>query len=279
MKQNFNAGLAAGSQGAKPTKDVKRRSMLVGFEGTGEQTFGTTNWASNVYGRRSFVNRCVERAVEPEYAKYMAGPDAGGRELGNILSDAIDFYTLKKTQAERKGEALRVSIVGYSRGGYLALCFAKYLQLEERARVKFLGLFDAVARDFTGSVPKKYRAYKVPENVSICYHALRKENHSREWFANTGLEVENGDTAFKKKVLGGTHAALGGFPMDTPERHSMQGMVDMSSKPYIVQAAAEYVSPGLEIRPIDERNAWMEAASFISEPALNCRIITRGILE
>ena len=278
MQQNLSVGQINSNISKKPETDIKRHSFLIGFEGTGEQDFGTTNWATNAYGKRSFVNRCCQRATEPEFAKYMAGPDMAGRELGNILSDAIDFYDLKSRQVARNNEGLKVSIVGYSRGGYLALCFAKYLQTIGE-KVKFLGLFDAVARDFTGSMMENYRIYKVPSNVSVCYHALRRRHHSREWFDNTGLDVESTDTAFKPKEFGGTHAAMGGFPMDTPESNTTGGVIEMSNKPYILQGIAEKISPGLKVRPIDERIAWQDVAAFISEPAIKYNVIKKHILQ
>lgn len=278
MQQTLRAGTMQNSNGGKPPENIKLHPFLIGFEGTGEQIYGTTNWATNVYGKRSFVNRCCDRATEKEYAKYMAGPDMAGRELGNILSDAYDFYDLKKRHAERSGEGLKVSIVGYSRGGYLAMCFAKYLQLKG-VKVKFLGLFDAVARDFTGSMPAEFRAYKIPANVSVCYHAIRRRNFSREPFENVGLECESADTGFKLREIGGTHAALGGFPMDTPETKVAGGVIDISKQPYIIQGIAEKMSPGLDVKPIEERVAWQETAKFISEPAVTYNVINRPILQ
>lgn len=282
----------------KPTEDIKKHDLLIGFEGTGSQMWGTTDWIYGPLGTRSFIKRCVDRATEPDFAKYMAGPDAGGRELGNILSDAKNFYDIKKMQTDRIGEGLRVSLVGYSRGGHIAICLARMLQLEG-VKVKFLGLFDAVARDFTGAMPKEYRTDKIPTNVSVCYHAVRRANHSRQWFSNTGVKSKDrelmeflseaadvglkaeslGFTGFKLETFPGTHAALGGFPMDTPEKHPTKGFVNVSNKPYIVQGYAEKIYPGIDIKPLQERETWMGAAKFISEPLVNYNIIKRQILE
>ncbi len=292
MNQNFTNG------GNNQQQPVKTHDLLIGFEGTGSQMWGTTDWIYGPLGKRSFIKRCIDRATEPEYAKYMAGPDAGGRELGNILDDAKNFYDLKKMQTDRKGEGLRVSLVGYSRGGHLAICLARWLQLEG-VKVKFLGLFDAVARDFTGAVPTQYRTDKIPTNVSVCYHAVRRANHSRQWFSNTGLQTKDkelmeflseaadvglkaenlGFTGFKLETFPGTHAALGGFPMDTPEKHSTKGFINMSNKPYAVQYYAEKIYPGIDIKPIQERETWMGAAKFISKPLMDYKIIKSPILD
>lgn len=99
-------------------------------------------------------------------------------------------------------------LVGHSRGGHVAILIAGRLTGPEfpGARVRFLGLFDAVDRS-----PHRETTNEIPMAVEKCAHAIRNPlTLNRTWFGNTGTTGRSGQ--YIEKYFWATHGAIGGDP-------------------------------------------------------------------
>lgn len=270
--------------------------LLFGFEGTHDQSWvkdGRSGWHKdgNPNGRKSFVMRCCQRAtgangtvavidessrrikLDPGTSSvYFAGPNIDGNNCGAILVDAINQYehiTAKKSQA--------INLIGYSRGGYIAMCFAKWLKDEKNVAVNFIGLFDAVTKDFKDSVNQElnnWKIYKpnhqtstVPDNVRRCHHVARDSRiGSRSYTMDHAGAKAGAGVAFTYRTLPGSHASMGGFPNEA-------GTGDGPWK-----GQGDPKNPA-KFHPLKEKTAWWLAAQYISEPAIRAGVLSEGILS
>lgn len=242
--------------------------MLLAFEGTGTQVWGgTSSWGVNDWtDSTSFVWKFYQLSTAPAgIKKYFPGPNIQGSNCDDILNQAKDFYReVKRTYGSDAVNKLKISLVGYSRGAYMAMCFAKFLQING-VPVHFLGLFDAVSRDM--SVEAIISTYDIPTNVATCYHAARSPIiGSRSITMNQiGFNWENGKKLETRKEFPGSHAAMGGFPNDA-------GALD-----------APYPEQGDPNRrgcfdPKKEFTAWWEAGRYISIPAVKKGVIKHDLV-
>ena len=123
--------------------------MFFGFEGTGMQKWGGTSPAglNDLSQTSSFVWQFHQKSSSPAGLKrYFPGPNVQGSNCDDILDQAKDHYRELKRKFGSSFENQKITIVGYSRGAYMALCFAKFLEINFKS-VYFLGLFDVVSRD------------------------------------------------------------------------------------------------------------------------------------
>jgi pimeloyl-ACP methyl ester carboxylesterase len=194
-----------------------RRQLLVAIDGTGGQTSGRTDTGSGGWEpidfRRSFVKAIHDHSLIPgDNRVYKPGPDLLGSECSGIAREAIEFVQQK--YAAQGGSPVILNLVGYSRGGYLAMNVARYFMGNANVVVNFLGLFDAVGRtDFSMGVSSDL----IPGNVRVAYHALRDiRAGSRVWFGHSGLYAEAGPQ-YQSKKFWATHAAMGGLPWSGDE--------------------------------------------------------------
>lgn len=127
-------------------------------------------------------------------------------------------------------------------------------------RIRALGLFDAVDRDFTTG-----DTLKIPDIVENTYHAMRSpEVGSRGAFSNTGLV--RGKGLYESQVFNGTHAAIGGEPWlgDHPVK-SQKFVPENESYAYKTGANSRY-----EIK--------RDPVIFTGNGALNIKPISRDVL-
>lgn len=249
--------------------------MLLGFEGTGWlkredlRTYAGRQipYQSGKEFCRSFVAKAVNRS-NSQPAEYFPGPNVAGTNCDDILREAkAYFWNYRNQVTEPVLRASKINLFGYSRGAYMALCFAKFLQLNDY-KVHFLGLFDVVSRDV--SVEDVIRTTKIPNNVTHVRHAFRSPLiGSRNMSMNSaGHEWENGTKLLSEVEileLPGSHAAMGGFPTE-------QGPGD---GPIMGQGDPKNFS---RFHPCKEDTAWWEAGNFISSAALQLGVLRQSLV-
>lgn len=118
---------------------------------------------------------------------YLNGPNLFGTNTWWIIRRAISFigkHLDLPTGSPLQNPATQpeIDLIGYSRGAAIALELARRMQTQNTP-IRFLGLFDAVARDVMLSGVRI-----VPSNVLHCAHALRHSNRgSREPFVTRDI--------------------------------------------------------------------------------------------
>lgn len=240
--------------------------MLFGFEGTGMQMHpGTSEVALNdLSGTSSFVWRFTQYSTEDSsVVKYFPGPNAQGSNCDDILEQAIKHYEY----LDSENKAHKINLVGYSRGAYLAMCFARYLDKKKYKKVNFMALFDAVSRDET--VEHEYRSLTVPLNVNNCYHAARSPRiGSRKYSMNrAGQMYDWGQKPLDYRLYPGSHAAMGGFPMawGTADSPVPEEQGDPQNRGWF------HINK--------EFTASWEASQFISGVAMQHKVINRSLMN
>lgn len=236
--------------------------MLLAFEGTGMQVRGGTSpkGLNNLSHTTSFVWNFYWKAKD-DIRRYFPGPNVQGSNCDDIFKLAREYYRdLKKNN--RINDSTPINLVGYSRGAYIAMCFAQYLKING-VSVNFLGMFDAVSIDMTidGIISTKV----VPNNVKYCYHVVRSRiigsrnvlmnGHASKYLGDIGIYYED-DRPVKVKQVPGSHAAVGGFPNEA-------GIFDSPTPGQGDPDRPGYFHPRKEITA-----AW-EAGNFMTEAAYN----------
>jgi hypothetical protein len=245
--------------------------MFLGFEGTGKvKREDLRNYRGKEipypapYKKEfcgSFVAKAIRRSnIAP--CKYYPGPDVVGALDDDILNEAKkDFVDYKAKVGEAAINSSKICLIGYSRGAFLAMCFAKYLHINGY-RVHFLGLFDAVSRD--SSVEGIIRATEIPMNVDNCVHVFRSPKiGSRNVSMNSiGHKWEDGKDLNANEIyeLPGSHAAMGGFPNES----------GVGDSPFPAQADPNNFS---KFNSNKEVTAWWEAGNFISTAAIKLKVL------
>lgn len=176
--------------------------VYVGIDGT-----GTGNGARYAeLFRNSFVSR-LAREENWAIARYWRGPTADGRMTREISRSAHGW--LEQGLHKTRGQAPRLFIAGYSRGGAAAIRVCRELGAHGHP-VHCLLLFDAV--DMTHTV----EASLVPRNVRYCFHARRHPAAaSRTFWGNCGTRPESADrnvTWYQEQFFRCTHGGMGGVP-------------------------------------------------------------------
>lgn len=242
--------------------------MFFGFEGTGMQIWGgTSSWGVNDWSNTtSFVWKFYQKSSSPDGLKrYFPGPNAQGSNCDDILNQAKDHYReLKRTFGSAINNQ-KITIVGYSRGAYMAMCFAKFFELNGHP-IYFLGLFDAVSQDL--SVEAIISTLKVPMNVETCYHAARSPIIGSRSLTmdRAGQHWENGNKLETRKEFPGSHAAMGGFP-------NQAGLGDGPNVGF---------GDPKDQRLFDRRKeitAWWEVGNHISVPAMKKGVLKSSLVD
>ncbi len=235
--------------------------MLIGFEGTGWTGENDLRNYKGPKGGRSFVHMVICRS-KSRLSKYIPGPNVGGTNCSKILDKALDYYFDNKDKIKND----KLSLVGYSRGAYLAMCFAKVL-FTFNEEVFYMGLFDSVSRDVTINDSKR-RAYGIPMNVRHCFHAYRSPTiGSRKWTMDYfGQKWESGEELKTKIELPGSHAAIGGFPNEAGP----------GDGPSHLQGDPNYIN---KFHPQKEATAWWEAGNYISKYAVHFDILHTSLVN
>lgn len=239
--------------------------MFFGFEGTG-MTGWLGSWGFNDWsGTSSFVWKFHELYNGPSGLKrYFPGPNVQGSNCDDILNLAKDHYRkLKQTYGSAINNQ-KIVLVGYSRGAYMAMCFAKFLQING-VSVYFMGLFDAVSQDV--SVEAIISTTQVPTNVQNCYHSARSPIIGSRSLTmdRAGKTWENGQALTTRKEFPGSHASMGGFPNDA-------GFLD---SPNYGQGDP---SDPQKFHEKKEWTAWWEAGNHISVPAMRLGVLKQGLV-
>ena len=237
--------------------------MLFGFEGTGMQKWGgTSSWGVNdLSGTGSFVWKFVNTTTDP-IAKYYSGPNVQGSNCDDILRLAKDDYRDLK-RSGRINESTPIYLVGYSRGAYMAMCFAKFLDING-VKVNFLGMFDAVSRD--SSVEDIIAMRVVPNNVRDCYHAARSPIiGSRSISMDRAGKLYEDGRKVNREEFPGSHAAMGGFPNDSGTGDGPNPGQGNPSKP-------------AEFHPRKEITAWWEVGNAMSTAAAKHNLLKRRLV-
>jgi pimeloyl-ACP methyl ester carboxylesterase len=176
-------------------------------------------WMSNPGGNaeNSHVYRFYQRLVTKGDAKsYFEGPGITGNNVPDIAHNVTEFIS----RALLRYPNGRVSIVGHSRGGFIAILVAK--ALAGISKVHFLGLYDAVDRCATADVEI--------ENAANVFHAVRSPwRLSRHYFGNTGRS-DRTKVAFNyvEEMFYAAHGAIGG---DLPKNSTFNDMMDKINGP------------------------------------------------
>lgn len=245
--------------------------MLLGFEGTGMQKWGgTSEWGlEDLSHTGSFVWRFTQFSNENRnLVRYFPGPNVQGSNCDDIFEQAKEFYrNLKKNGAVN--DSTKINLVGYSRGAYIAMCFARFLQINGIS-VNFLGMFDAVSVDISmdGIIAdgRKGTEMRVPNNVKNCYLAARSpltgsRNNSMNYI---GKFYEDGRNVVWDEFPG-SHAAMGGFPNQSGIGDSpIPGQGDPNN-----------------LRKFDKRKeltSWWKAGEFISKGAFKHKLLRKSLV-
>ncbi len=186
--------------------------MLFAFEGTGMSGWLGNKGLNDMRNTSSFVWSFYQNSCDPTSVKeYFPGPNIQGSQCDDIVTRAQQYYLDNKELAKRLNAA-PISIVGYSRGAYIAMCFALWLQRKGVTQLQFMGLFDPVGMDASMNVLEK--TGKVPTNAYLkCFQVHRAPYiGSRNITMNyLGQKYRDGKTVTQLE-LPGSHAAMGGWP-------------------------------------------------------------------
>lgn len=171
--------------------------MIIGIEGTGSQ--GWTQFEL----RQSLVRRILAQSNDPE-KYYLIGPNTAATDGYKIVNAAWKTMT---GGGFRSIATSRLVLVGYSRGAAYCLLLCKKAADVGHSNITLI-LFDAVARQGDMDIPDK-----VPASVGFCVHVMRDpRSGSRYAFSNVGRHVASGQTTYRKKLVYGSHSAMGGIP-------------------------------------------------------------------
>src|SRR5262249_33794811 len=111
-----------GLRATNPQRPEGGRGMLIGIEGTG------TNWAvrANFSAQRGFIWQfLMNYAPGHGSVHYFSGPCLHGENCLAIMGDAV-----RAVEAELRADAKQeINIIGYSRGGFIAMAVARHVGL------------------------------------------------------------------------------------------------------------------------------------------------------
>jgi hypothetical protein len=177
--------------------------MLFAFEGTGD--FGHNR--ANFIPQNGFIWQFVKGYVPKGFSHYVPGPTLSGSNLGGIFKEAC--VVLDARLANKRTE--RIDVIGYSRGGYLAIAFARYIQLQHKLTVNFMGLFDPVS--YMSSLDSRYGGDAIPGNLRYCAYTWRNPaTGSRSSWGNAGNSCETGIGYYAEQAFMTSHSGMGGWP-------------------------------------------------------------------
>jgi hypothetical protein len=177
--------------------------MLFAFEGTGDFSHNRANFIP----QNGFIWQFVKGYVPKGFAHYVPGPTLSGSNLNGIFKEAC--AVLDGRLANNRSE--RIDVVGYSRGGYLAIAFARYIQLQHRLTVNFMGLFDPVS--YMSSLDERYGQDAIPGNIrSVAYTWRNPQTGSRSSWGNAGNSCETGIASYAEQAFMTSHSGMGGWP-------------------------------------------------------------------
>ena len=177
--------------------------MLFAFEGTGDFDHNRANFIP----QNGFIWQFVKGYVPKGFAHYVPGPTLSGSNLKKIFREACD--ALNAQLRSRSSE--NIDVVGYSRGGYLAIAFARYIQIEIGRQVNFMGLFDPVS--YMSSLDEKYGQDIIPSNIVTCAYTWRNPGvGSRSSWGNAGNSYEPGIRHYSEQSFMTSHSGMGGWP-------------------------------------------------------------------
>ncbi len=177
--------------------------MLFAFEGTGDFSHNRANFIP----QNGFIWQFTKGYVPKGFAHYVPGPTMSGSNLTSIFNDSVAILDSRL----RNNRQERIDVVGYSRGGYLAIAFTRYIQLEHNLKVNFLGLFDPVS--YMSSLPDRYGADTIPNNIITCAYTWRNPQvGSRPGWGNAGNSYEPGIRHYREQSFMTSHSGMGGWP-------------------------------------------------------------------
>jgi hypothetical protein len=176
--------------------------MLFAFEGTGDFDHNRANFIP----QNGFIWQFVKSYAPKGFLHYVPGPTLSGSNVNEIFTDACNAVD---ERLNRKNEL--IDVVGYSRGGYLAIAFARYLQLQHGLTVNFLGLFDPVS--YMSWVKPPYGKDVIPGNIkSVAYSYRDPQVGSRSSWGNAGTSYEPGIGNYVELPFMTSHSGMGGWP-------------------------------------------------------------------
>jgi hypothetical protein len=131
---------------------------------------------------------------------YLDGPGTWGFEVARLVDHVCAFVRGRLD----KEPGARVSLVGHSRGGLVAILAARRLGIP----IHFLGLYDAVDRHVGPP-----GGGGIPGNVRHVCHAVRHPSvRSRPYFGHTGRHCDAGVLYYHECLFRATHGGVGGAP-------------------------------------------------------------------
>ncbi len=185
--------------------------VLVVIDGTGSKGWSVhADGTDPKTGRRKSHshNFYVDYPLDPGESKFFFhGPcnEATGSDTDDIYRAALS----KLAGVLNKNPREEINIVGHSRGGYIAMELARYLQ-SKGYRVNFLGLYDAV-----DMAPGFGEAETIPSNVDHAAHAMGNPRLKSRWYFNTADHGAEDKTKMKScniETFWATHGGMGGAP-------------------------------------------------------------------
>ena len=179
--------------------------MLIAFEGTGTDAVDRADFSKH----NGFMFQFVRKYKGPGKAHYVFGPGAAGLNVPDMFEEGKERVEF----AMRKGDKV-INIVGYSRGGFVAMALARYCSEQLKVSVPFLGLFDCVSR---ASTLPGYDQDSISAGVKCCYHAMRNPSTGSRsgfpYFGNTGQSAESGVKFEWDPSFTTSHSGMGGWPL------------------------------------------------------------------
>jgi uncharacterized protein (DUF2235 family) len=196
---------------------------LYAFDGTGNEDQEDPTRDSNVV---DFFTAYIDpkKNDDPDEtlgSLYLKGIGRRARLLvGRTLAEAFGIGGHKRVRQAMErlennidaGDSV-VDIVGFSRGGAIAVSFANEIAAKvPDVRVRFLGLFDVVGQfGLPGERVNAGHILRLPKNVDHCFHAMAMDE-SRALFPLTRLCDDNGQHGDElvEVWFRGVHSDIGG---------------------------------------------------------------------
>lgn len=203
------------------------KQVLIAFDGTDSREWRRTDRGAEGYGLNSHISRFWQDfKTENRFKKYYEGPSTAGGEADSVVNHAVRWLINSGVFRELSQDETKICVVGHSRGCLSAIRFASELSLgygilrhHLRSQtqtgwrlpiaIDFMGLYDAVERDFLSSSTNLIEL----RHTANIYHAMRFNTSwdgSRWSFGR--MDFPHQQSRLTARWFDTSHGGIGGDP-------------------------------------------------------------------